>query len=842
MMDSPNPNENAPLAGEANQETKTDETIIEGAQKMSNNLISWTEFSDEFSKTKKESAGTWADIIQRLRTVGTFPDKSRCPWIKFATFGGKKSPGGSLRSNENVLLVYGVEGDYDGEVIQIAEAKARLEKFGIRAALYPSPSSTADKPRWRVICPFAKAHPPATRSALMERLNGALDGILSGESFTLSQSYYFGALPTNGYHVVTTFDDPYAGNCIDTLDGLDTIAIGKSETKKEKKKKEKTKREDAEPHEAFISQETIRDLRSALGALRADDRELWVNIGHALKTLGDQGRALWLEWSQTSQKYDPKDAALKWEGFVPTATGYKSVFAKAQAAGWANPRANKATTHEHFQWPEIADPFADHVVPAFPVDALPDSFAKLCRELSTQSGFDVGGYAFSLLVAASSLIDQRAKMKAGPLSVPAFLWGGLVANSGGGKSPTMKSVMGKIVAMNDLMVKRSSREMARWNSQVEMSKNGPKPPKPKWRQLIASDTTVEGLAQLLHDNPSGLLLAHDELTEFIGRMDAYSANGAGSKDRGVYLRAFDGGGSTINRGSKGPVVIENFSVGILTGIQPEKLGELFKRSGGGADGLYQRFLVYAMQPAGVVNYSANLGPATQANADKLLQALHDKTEQSDYNNFTLCPEAIPLMEAYHQQARTIAQRTGSKRLAEHLDKYPGFLARIICTLHCLECAERADFVADVTVGTFIKAKQIIQCLYHHSFSVYEVLDSQAGEVARLIKTACEAILSKHWVQVSRGDLTRYATDWRNADDRLSTNAIDCLIEFGWLHDVTPASEPGKRGRRSSGLFIVNPLAHQRFLKHAERIKSDRALRLAALKEMAAQRSDSSKTE
>lgn len=80
-----------------------------------------------------------------------------------------------------------------------------------------------------------------------------------------------------------------------------------------------------------------RDLRSALAALRADDRELWVRMGHALKELGDQGRALWLEWSQTSDKYDAADASRVWDSFHPSRTGYQAVFAEAQRQGWANP-------------------------------------------------------------------------------------------------------------------------------------------------------------------------------------------------------------------------------------------------------------------------------------------------------------------------------------------------------------------------------------------------------------------------------------------------------------------------------------------------------------------------
>ena len=836
-------NENAPpLAGgdafQETNETKLTEPIVEGAQQMGNTDLTWTEFPDKSGNTSTVRHGTWADLIERLRTVGRFKSKEQCPLIKCASFGSKRSDKGSLRHNGNVQSISGIVCDYDGEQVQMEQAIVMLEKYGIRAALYPTPSNTAGKPRWRAICPVAQQRPSSAHSALVARLNGALGGILAGESFTLSQAYYFGVLPENEYRVLPTFGDTSAGQCIDTLDELDGIAIGKI-----KKTKEQARRDSTDPFNDCVGSDTIRDLRSALCALRADDRVLWISIGHALKTLGDQGRALWLEWSQTSEKYDPEDASTKWDGFAPNGTSYKAVFAKAQAARWVNPRAKVDRGSEDIPWPEIADPFVEYVVPAFPVEALPESFATLCRELSAQSGFDVGGYAFSLLVTASSLIDHRKKLKAGPLVVPPFLWGGLVANSGGGKSPILSSVMSKVRAIDEVMVKNSSQELAQWKTQCEMSgSNAPRPPKPLWRQLIANDITVEALVTLLRDNPSGVLLAHDELTEFIGRMDAYSGSGAGSKDRGVYLRAFDGGNLTVNRQSTGNLVVPNFSVGIITGIQPEMLAALFKKSSGGADGLYQRLLVYAMQPAGAVNYSVIPTGAARANADKILQILRDQTETEGFSDVELCTVALPLMEKYHQQARTMAQRTGANRLAEHLDKFPGFLARMTFALHCIECAERGVFVAVVSVDTFQRAKQIMTCLYHHSVAVYAVLDSQAGEISRLAKSACEAILSKGWAEVKRGDLTRHATHWQGADDRTGESAIDFLIELGWLHDVTPATEPGKRGRRSRGLFVVNPLVPQRFQKHAERIRSERELRWVAIQEIAAQRGEKPKPE
>lgn len=92
----------------------------------------------------------------------------------------------------------------------------------------------------------------------------------------------------------------------------------------------------------IVAAQTVVELRSALAHLRSDDRDLWVRMGMALKELGDTGRGVWLDWSQTSEKYDPLDAARCWDSFKPKATGYQAVFAEAQRQGWVNPASNAA--------------------------------------------------------------------------------------------------------------------------------------------------------------------------------------------------------------------------------------------------------------------------------------------------------------------------------------------------------------------------------------------------------------------------------------------------------------------------------------------------------------------
>lgn len=98
-------------------------------------------------------------------------------------------------------------------------------------------------------------------------------------------------------------------------------------------------------------EQTIRDLRSALTAIPADDYAIWINVGLALSELGGRGRSLWLEWSQTSDKYRPEDAR-KWEGFKASETGYRAVFREAERNGWVNPAKRTERPQERTERPE----------------------------------------------------------------------------------------------------------------------------------------------------------------------------------------------------------------------------------------------------------------------------------------------------------------------------------------------------------------------------------------------------------------------------------------------------------------------------------------------------------
>jgi len=158
-----------------------------------------TFFRDHFAKRFTTEQLTLSDLRERVLNAAA-REKGKLPWLKLAVFGNKKTTEGSLRHDDNVQQISGIEIDCDTEKAAFGDVVAALKAIHISALSYTSPSHTADKPRWRILAPTSQLLPPAERAHLVARLNGALkaklsaDKIAAVESFTLSQAYFYGWL------------------------------------------------------------------------------------------------------------------------------------------------------------------------------------------------------------------------------------------------------------------------------------------------------------------------------------------------------------------------------------------------------------------------------------------------------------------------------------------------------------------------------------------------------------------------------------------------------------------------------------------------------------------------
>jgi hypothetical protein len=76
-------------------------------------------------------------------------------------------------------------------------------------------------------------------------------------------------------------------------------------------------------------------IRKALDHINPDDRDVWLQVGMALKDeLGDAGRSLWDQWSRRSDKFDERDQDKTWRSFRRHDIKIGTLFHYAKQNGW----------------------------------------------------------------------------------------------------------------------------------------------------------------------------------------------------------------------------------------------------------------------------------------------------------------------------------------------------------------------------------------------------------------------------------------------------------------------------------------------------------------------------
>jgi hypothetical protein len=289
------------------------------------------------------------------------------------------------------------------------------------------------------------------------------------------------------------------------------------------------------------------------------------------------------------------------------------------------------------------------------------------------TGFDVSMVILAGIVASTSMLSDEARLNVAPRSgwfESARLWGACIAGPGTGKTPSFRAALAPIYELHRESVER-------WRAQTSDGTAENAPPCPA---LFTSDATTEALSDLLRDNPRGLLYAVDELESWLGSHDAYRS-GAG-RDRGEWLRLYDGGPHQVNRVQRGRVFVPNWGVSLLSATTPHALRKLAPRLPN--DGLLQRILLVIAQP--IAAEDAALHPATVRSAAEAyatrLRAI-----------FTAGPAMVRLSDEAH--ALFDSERRALQRLIEaleallpsyaaHVAKRAAILARVALTFHALE--------------------------------------------------------------------------------------------------------------------------------------------------------------
>ncbi|MCL2118081.1 MAG: DUF3987 domain-containing protein, partial [Planctomycetaceae bacterium] len=250
----------------------------------------------------------------------------------------------------------------------------------------------------------------------------------------------------------------------------------------------------------------------------------------------------------------------------------------------------------------------------FPVDLLPDTMARLCREAAKAKNIEAAYVATFAISAVASVLGSAYKVRLKKDWIePAIIWTCLVTESGSGKSPGLDSALKPLLHLQNESDKRYKEhykgyagEMEQYQLAYEDWKKDrrrlpgllppAKPEPPQHDTYLVDDATMEAVADILEKNPFGVMLLRDELAGWFRSFDCYRASGGG-KDLAAWLSIHGGRPLRINRKTgKQFIHSSNPAVSIGGGVQPEVLKRIVKDNEDFFDSGLTARILFAMPP------------------------------------------------------------------------------------------------------------------------------------------------------------------------------------------------------------------------------------------------------
>ncbi len=489
-------------------------------------------------------------------------------------------------------------------------------------------------------------------------------------------------------------------------------------------------------------------------------------------------------------------------------------------------------------WPDPV-PLPDALPPVAPFDAelLPEALRGWVMDIAERMQCPPDFTAVGAVTALSSLIGARAvvapKQRDDWRVVP-NLWGLIVGRPGVMKSPALGEVLKPLHRLESAERELWQAAHEAWALDTKVAELVGKanekqaaslaakdpgkarallapvdtPAEPTMRRYVVNDSTVEALADLLVENPWGVLVYRDEVHGLLCSMDRQGQEGA----RGFYLTGYDGNqGHAVDRIGRGHSYVPRVCMAMLGGIQPGKVQSYVREAvngGAGDDGLLQRFGLAVwpdiQQEFKLVDRWPDT-PAKQA-AWAVFERLNQlqPTTEDEPQEWRFSPEAQAIFYEWWTPFETgIRGDELHPALVSHLAKWRKLIPALALIFALVDTPDSAGVIHE---RELIRALAWADYLRTHADRLYAaaLVPETTGAHALLVKIKggklCDGdgvlyesftprlVAVKNWAGLNSVDAVR--------------KAAELLADYGWLaRETTPT---GQAGGRPSERYLIHP--------------------------------------
>ena len=496
---------------------------------------------------------------------------------------------------------------------------------------------------------------------------------------------------------------------------------------------------------------------------------------------------------------------------------------------------------------------------------LPVEIYNYAAEVGPKSGINTAAVGIGCLASIATAIPAGWRVQPKPKNPmwtePPIIWPALTGDSGAKKTTALKFGAKPIFDLQKRWRQEFTEEMeeykrafAIWKEETdhlkarkrEAAKKGerireeaePAPEMPIMKRCFVDDSTTERLVELCSENPSGIAIIKDELTELLGSLGRYQSGG-GQADRAYLLKGYNGDPALVDRKGnakpgepKTPIVADPFSVSIMGGIQDEKIREYFKGNTG--DGFLARFLIVQTRKL----------PESEEAPDPKYEETYSDIIETIVEKFKLLPDGQQTVVFSDEAAavrRELKELTDamdnlpgvSEGLKLHLNKWAGMHARLSMVFHFVNCAlNNGQWPASKPIsGESAKMafRLLTEFFLPEQARVYNEVLSDGDKTLEEATWIADHILT-HEIgagedtempdhkrkRLSVHDITR-ARKTLKSDHGTLDQAMRLLEMSAWVRPAAGFT----RANFTKMKWVINPRAHEIFAERAKEVRAHR---------------------
>ena len=482
------------------------------------------------------------------------------------------------------------------------------------------------------------------------------------------------------------------------------------------------------------------------------------------------------------------------------------------------------------QW-EQPIPFAQHILPAFPVDAFPPAIRDyvLAVAETTQTPVDMAATAALAVLALCQQGKYRIKGKDDWIE-PLNLFTVIVAEPSERKSAVISHMTGAVHRFEAEYNKQHSGavERSRMEKRIlekqqrnleEMVIKGKAQMEDlqdvamqlaNFREvmpmrLYVDDVTTEKLTSVLAENNGTAAIVSAEGGIFDMLAGIYTKN----VNIDVFLKAHSGDDIRVDRIGRSSESISLPALTVLLAVQPSVLSGMMSNGVFRGRGLTARFM-YCMPQSMVGDRKYRTRPIPDEVSrcyDVLIRNLLQEGTPKTPELIRLSPEADNLLEAFSCEVES-KMKTEYSDIPDWTGKLAGAVLRIsglLCRAANAHCSDFLDISDSMIVSgeTMAGAIAIGRYFTEHSRAAYSLMG--ADDLVKQSQYTLDAIMKNGLLEFSRRDIMRICRSFKKAEQ--VQPVLNHLADLGYVALKETEQTFGK-GRPANPTYLVNPLLYR----------------------------------